>query len=100
MKALRFFMVVFSLLSLYTSCLRAGWSDQHTALWRQAATPGTATRFGVPSQPACSQSLLCAIFVWQHEGFLHRFYVILFDSSCLIVFECWQRAVVREKLSS
>lgn len=37
---------------------------------RQAATPGTATQLGAPSQPACSQSLFF-IFVWQHEGLLH-----------------------------
>lgn len=37
---------------------------------RQAATPGTTTQLGVPSQPACSQSLFF-IFLWQHAGLLH-----------------------------
>lgn len=78
-KPLKFLMrsLVFSLLNLYTSCLQAGWSHQHTTLHRQAATPGTATQLGVPSQPACSQSLFF-IFVWQHEGLLHSLYLTHF----------------------
>lgn len=56
---------------------------------RQAATPGTATQFGVPSQPACSQSLFF-MFVWQHEGLLQSWY------SCVeyvfIVLKLWMSA--------
>lgn len=59
----------------------AGWSNQHTTLRRQAATPGTATQFGVPSQPACSQSLFFSIFVWQHEGLV--FMCLYFTEDCL-----------------
>lgn len=38
-KALKFLMrsLVFSLLNLYTSCLRAGWSYQHTTLHKQTS---------------------------------------------------------------
>lgn len=68
LRALKFLMssLVFSLLNLHTSCLWAGWNNQaHHATHRQAATPGTATHFGVPSQPACSQTL----FFWRYEKF-------------------------------
>lgn len=70
----------------------AGWSNQHTTLRRQAATPGTATQFGVPSQPACSQSLFFFPYLCgnMRDWFL-CVYILL-----KIVFECWQGAVVKE----
>lgn len=69
MKALKFLMrsLVFSLLQS-AHLLSLGRLEQPGApryTHRQAATPGTTTRLGVPSQPACSQTL----FLWRYEKF-------------------------------
>lgn len=67
---------------------------------RQAATPGTATRFGVPSQPVCSQPL----FLWRYEKFCvptSPFYpLFIFKWSWWMVCKSQQGAVVKENWPS
>lgn len=107
-KALKFLMksLVFSLLNLYTSCLQAGWSYQHTTLHKPTSC-----------HPWHHHTIWCAITAGMFPELDFHICVATWGTSTQVVFfffltclylthyfvlslECWQGAVVKEKLSS
>lgn len=80
-QALKFLMrsMVFSLLMLYTSRLRAGWSYQHTTLRKQTSWHPWHHRTVMGHHSRHVAFFFQSLFVWQHEGLLHS------STSCVYI---------------
>lgn len=86
--------MVFSLFNLYTSCLQAGWSYQHTMLHKQTSchpwhhhTTWCAITAGM--FPELVFSYLCGNM---RDFCIVLFHVFIFNSFFWLCFECWQGA--------